>query len=400
MRADTGGEKLKAQRTILILGGGVGGIVTANRLRQRLGSDHRVIVVDKRAEHVFAPSLLWLMTGHRQPSDITRPLRQLLAAGIELRREEVVAIQPDDRTVVTSTGTIAYDHLVIALGAELAPDALPGFTEAAHSFFDLAGARALWSDLQHFDGGRVAVLVSSLPYKCPAAPYEAVLLLDEALRKRGVRERSRIDVYTPEPLPMPVAGPAMGRAVVEMLSAKGIAFHPNVQVTAVDSSSHELVFKDDRREGFDLLAGVPPHRPPRVIRESPLAGESGWVPVDKHTLKTRFDDVYAIGDVAAVKLPNGKMLPKAGVFAHGEGLAVADRISEAIEGRESHAEFDGLGYCWIESGGGLAGFASGDFYAEPDPRLGLPRSGRLWHLGKVLFERYWLGRGLERSLAR
>jgi len=244
------------------------------------------------------------------------------------------------------------------------------------------------------------VLVSGMPYKCPAAPYEAALLLDDALRRRGVRDRCRIDVYTPEPLPMPVAGAAMGQAVVGMLSAKDIGFHPSLQVTAVDAANRELVFKDNRRTGFDLLAGVAPHRAPRPVRESPLASESGWITVDKHTLQTDHADVYAIGDVTAIRLVNGKMLPKAGVFAHGEALTVAERVTAAIEGREPRAQFDGLGYCWIEAGGGSAGFANGDFYAEPDPDVALPKSGRLWHWGKVLFERYWLGQGLERSLAR
>lgn len=143
-------------RTVVILGGGVGGIVTANRLRKRLTSRHRVVVVERRVEHVFAPSLLWLMTGQRRAEDITRPLRELLDPAVELIQAEVEAILPDERSVRTSSGDLVYDYLVVALGAELAPDALPGFAAAAHSFFDLEGARALWSDVQRFGGGRVS----------------------------------------------------------------------------------------------------------------------------------------------------------------------------------------------------------------------------------------------------
>jgi len=391
---------MSASKTIVILGGGVGGIAVAKRLRQLLDPRHRIVVVERHAEHVFAPSLLWLMTGQRRTNDITRPLRSLLDPGAELVQAEVVAIVPDEKTVRTSAGDLRYDYLVVALGAELAPDALPGFSEAAHSFFGLEGARSLWSNVQGFDGGRVAVLVSSMPYKCPAAPYEAALLLDDALRRRGVRDRCQIDVYTPEPLPMPVAGTAMGQAVVGMLARKAIGFHPGLQVTSVAAAARELVFKDAPRAGFDLLAGVAPHRAPLVVRESPLASESGWISVDKHTLQTGDADVYAIGDVTGIRLLNGKMLPKAGVFAHGEGLVVAERINAAIGGREPDAAFDGLGYCWIEAGGGSAGFASGNFYAEPDPDIGLPKSGRVWHWGKVLFERYWLGQGAARWFAR
>jgi sulfide:quinone oxidoreductase len=387
-------------QTVLILGGGVGGIATANRLRQRLDRRHRVVVVERSPDHVFAPSLLWLMTGQRRPEDITRPLRQFLDTGIEVVVAEVQGISPDDKTVRTSAGDLAYDYLVVALGAELNPEGLPGFSIAAHSFFQLEGARALWSALQAFEGGQVVVLVASMPYKCPAAPYEAALLLDDALRRRGLSGKYQVDVYTPEPLPMPVAGPLMGQAVVGMLSAKGIGFHPGTQVAAIDPDARELVFGAGPRLGFDLLAGVAPHQAPRMIRESPLAGEAGWIPVDKHTLRTNQADVYAIGDVTAIRLANGKLLPKAGVFAHGEGMTVAAHIAATIAGTTSEARFDGLGYCWIEAGDSSAGFASGDFYAEPDPAVGLPRSGLAWHWGKVLFEQYWLGTGARRSLAR
>ncbi len=215
-----------------------------------------------------------------------------------------------------------------------------------------------------------------------------------------MRDRAEIQVYTPEPAPMGVAGPAMGRAVVAMLEAKGIAFHPRLNLARIDPAKKELVFDNREPAAFDFLAGVPPHKPPRAVRESPLVNQAGWVPVDRHTLKTGYENVYAIGDVAAVTLANGKPLPKAGVFAHGEAETVARRIAGEIEGTGTQAQFDGVGYCWIETGGGSAGFASGEFYAEPDPVVPLPRSGRLWHWGKVLFEQYWLSEGIVREAAR
>jgi len=358
------------------------------------------VMVDKRAEYVFAPSLLWVMVGWRQPGQITKDLRRLLHSGIEVVQAEVQEIDPD-RAVVRADGEdLAYDYLVVALGADLASEAMPGFGTIVHNFFDLEGAARLWTALQGFSGGRVAVLVSSLPYKCPAAPYEAALLLDDALRQRGVRDRSEIHIFTPEPQPMPVAGPAMGEAVVGMLAAKGISFHPTLSLDHVDPAGQELVFKDGRREVFDLLAGVPPHRPPHVVKESPLSNEAGWVPVDQHTLATPFENVYAIGDVTTITLANGRPLPKAGTFAHAEAEAVAARIAAQISGNVPQAEFDGAGYCWIEAGGGSAGFASGRFYAEPNPAVGLPRSGRVWHWGKLMFETYWLGEGVSREAAR
>jgi sulfide:quinone oxidoreductase len=387
-------------KTVLILGGGVGGIVTANALRKGLAPEHRVVVVDKQGKFIFTPSLLWLMVGGRRAEKITCGLSRLLQPGIELIRAEVQSINPELNLVEASGQKLAYDYLVIALGADLAPEAMPGFDEAAHSFFDLEGAAGLWSALQRFKGGRVAVLVSALPFKCPAAPYEAAMLLDGYFRRQGTRDRVELALYTPEPAPMGVAGPAMGQAVVDMMETKGISFNAELTSTGIDPAQKVLNFEGGRRESFDFLAAVPPHRAPPAVKESPLGNEAGWVLVDKQTLKTQYENVYAIGDVTAITLTNGKPLPKAGVFAHGEGETVAARIAAEIQGESVRALFDGAGYCWIETGGGSAGFASGQFYAEPDPVVPLPRSGRLWHWGKVVFETYWLKQGLSRQAAR
>lgn len=286
------------------------------------------------------------------------------------------------------------------LGVTLAPETFPGFSEAALTPYYLEGAVDLWSSLQSFEGGRVAVLVSSLPYKCPAAPYETALLLDDYLRKRGIRGRCELEVYTPEALPMGVAGTAMGKAVVEMLESNGTRFNPQLKPIEINPLRKELHFADHEAYPFDLLVGVPPHVPPQAVRESSLVNESGWIPVNKRTLQTHQENVYAIGDIAAITLTNGKPLPKAGVFAEGHALTVAQRISREIQGLAAQTEFDGLGFCWIETGNGSAGFASGEFYAEPNPIVPLPRSGRLWHWGKILFEKNWLGEGISRGISR
>ncbi len=389
-----------AGKTILILGGGVGGIVTANALRELLPAAHRILLVDRDAQYVFTPSLLWVMVGWRRPKQITRDLMHMVRPRVEVIRGEAGKIDPDCQTVTVNGIDLGYDYLVIALGAELADRRMPGFAEAAGTPFDLRGASALWSDLQNFEGGRVAVLVSALPYKCPAAPYETALLLDDHLRRRRMRDRCTVEIFTPESLPMGVAGPAMGRAVVDMLEARSIGFHCERNLTHIEPGSKELVFSDRERAPFDLLAGVPPHQPPAVVKDSPLAGATSWIPVDRRTLLTRYPNVYAIGDVTVVELANGKALPKAGVFAEGQGRTVAHRIAADIQKAIAPAEFNGFGFCWIETGGGSAAFASGQFYGEPDPIVPLPRSGRMWHWGKVLFEKYWLGKGFSRRVSR
>jgi sulfide:quinone oxidoreductase len=384
--------------TVLVLGGGIGGAAAANALRARLGERHRIVVVDRDAEQVFAPSLLWLMVGQRRPSDISRPLAQMLRPGIEIVRGHVREFDPVARRVATDAGELTGDAVVVALGAELAPEAIPGYADAAHDFFTLEGAGRFASALARFAGGRVVVAVSALPFKCPAAPYEAAFLIDADLRRRGLRDRSTIELYTPEPAPMPVAGPVLGRAVVELLTERGIGYFPGHPVEAYDGAAHQIRFTDGSVADFDLLAAVPSHRPPAVVSGSGLAGPTGWIPVERGTLETSAPNVFAIGDVTAITLANGKLLPKAGVFAHAEAQVAAAQIASRIEGG-SAGRFDGHGYCWVELGGGVAGFASGDFYAAPDPAVALRRPGRVWHAGKVLFERYWLSRGLAHELA-
>jgi len=389
-----------AGRTVLVLGGGVGGLVAANELRRRLDARDRVMLVEREARHLFQPSLLWLMVGRRRREQIERPLRSLLASGVELVEAEVRAIDPVTRRVDTSTGVLTGDALVIALGAELAPDAAAGYRDAALNFFSPDGAATCARALESFRGGRVVVAVSALPYKCPAAPYEAALLLDDELRRRGLRESSQIDLFTPEQQPMPVAGPVMGAVVVGLLEAKGIRFHPKSPIERFEPATAELVLADGTRAGYDLLAAVPPHRAPAALRGSGLANESGWIPVDRSTLQTPYERVYAVGDATTIALANGKPLPRAGVFAHAHALVVAHEIEATFAGRPSTAGFDGMGFCWVETGAGRAAFAVGNFYAEPDPALDLRPAGRVWHAGKVLFERSWIGKPLERRLTR
>ncbi|MFY9269536.1 MAG: FAD/NAD(P)-binding oxidoreductase [Candidatus Manganitrophaceae bacterium] len=189
---------------------------------------------------------------------------------------------------------------------------------------------------------------------------------------------------------MPVAGPVVGNAVKEMVEEREIAFHPMMKIASVEWSIRELHFENGQRTRYDLLVAIPPHRAPQVVKDSGLAGESGWIPVDSSTLKTRYEGIYAIGDITSVLLPVGKPLPKAGVFAHHQAETVAKNIAAEIAGGNASESFDGHGYCFLEMGAGRAGFAGGNFYALPEPQIKLRKPGYHWHWGKVLFERWWL----------
>ena len=377
-------------KTVLVLGGGVGGVATARALRKRLPKAHRVVLVDRDPDHVFAPSLLWLMVGQRTGDAITRPLAGLARKGIDVRIGNVDHIDPMGRTVTVAGSLLSADYLVITLGADLAPEGIPGLAETGHNFYTRRGAESLWTALRVLRAGRVVVLTAAPAYKCPAAPYEGAMLIDDWLRRHGLRDAVQVEIYAAEPAPMGVAGPHVSSAITQLLAAKGIPYYPGHQVTAVDSGRKRLTFANGAHADCDLLAFVPPHRVPAVVRDSGLTGESGWMSVDRHTLQTQWPHVYAIGDVVSIPLTLGKPLPKAGVFAHSQAKVVADNIARAIAGQTESARFDGHGDCFIEVGGGKAGMGGGNFYAEPKPEITLRPPARRWHLGKVWVEKSWL----------
>ena len=375
---------------VVVLGGGTGGLVASHRLRRELPREDRVVLVERDVVYRFAPSFLWVLTGQRRPEQLSADLTRVTRRGIELVTADALGIDTHAGQVETSRGTIAYDRLVIALGAELAPEVVPGFAEAALTPYTLEGALECARALATFEGGRVAVLVSRLPYKCPAAPYETAFLTEAQLRRRGVR--ASVDVYSPEPYPMPTAGPVLGEALRGMLERRGIGFHPGRDIERIEADARELVFGDGEHVPFDLLLGVPPHRAPALVRESSLAADTGFLPTDPSTLATKVDGVFAIGDVTTIPIAGGKFLPKAGVFAHRQAEVVGRRIGAERRGRAAGAVFDGKGSCFVELGDGIAAYASGDFYAGEGPRVRLRRPGRHWHLAKVAFEKYWLRR--------
>lgn len=375
-------------KTALILGAGIGGIVAAETLRKLLPPDHRVVVVERQRNHLFASSLLWHMVGANKLEDFSRPIARLSAKGIELVTGEIARIDPQALAVQVAGQTQRGDALIVALGADYAPEAIPGLAEHGLNLYTLAGAQSIRAALQSFQGGRVVVLTATPAYKCPAAPYEAAMLVDAWCKKQHPGKRIELAVYAAEPQPMPVAGPVVGGQLKTMLEHKGIGYFPSHQVAKVEAGL--LHFGSGATAPFDMLLFVPPHRVPAVVKEAGLTAESGWISVDRGTLETTFPNVYAIGDVTAIPLKMGKPLPKAGVFAHGQAQVVARNIARAWTGQGKATRFDGHGMCFVEIGGGMAGMGSGNFYAEPAAQVRLHAPNPLWHLGKILYEKYWL----------
>lgn len=363
------------QRTVVVLGAGPGGLAAARHLRALLPDGTRIVVVDRSADHRLGVSHLLVLRGWAQPEDVTLPVSAALPAGVEFLRATVEAIDAAARRVRTSAGDLTYDALVVALGADLRPDLIPGLADAlaaggAEEFYSLPGAVRLGRRLRDFAGGRICLVVSRLPYKCPPAPYEAAALIADLLAERGIRQAAQIEVVTPEPSPIAAGGPAMGQAIRGILERQGVVVHTGEELARVDDGGRHVSFASGRTETCDLLVVVPPHAAPAVVVEAGLV-ERGWLPADRHTLRTAFDRIWAIGDVAAVPMANGMPLPKAAVFATAEAEAAARDIARQLGSDAPEPAFDGIGRCWFIVADGQAGYVEGRFLDPPGPQLQL-----------------------------
>lgn len=381
---------MEHSKNIIILGGGIGGVTAALDLRRKLASHHTVTLVDRKKNHLFQASLLWMMLGMRRQQQISRPLSALTRRGIKVIHGEVEAINPTAREVTVSGKVMKADYIIVALGAELAPEAIPGLSAGGHNLYTAQGAETIHSALNEFKSGRIVILTATPVYKCPAAPYEAALLIHKWCEKMGKGNDVDIEFHAAEPGPMGVAGPKVSAAVKGMLQNYGIPYTPEHQLAKVDPSAKKLTFEDGSVVSYDLLIYIPLHKAPSVVIKAGMTGESGWIEVDRETLKTKFYGIYAVGDNTTIPLKMGKPLPKAGVFAHGEAEVVAANIASEINGNNQSKNYDGYGACFVETGSGMAAMGSGNFFAEPTPTVKLRGPSWLWHIGKVVYEKYWL----------
>ncbi|MCS7235785.1 MAG: FAD/NAD(P)-binding oxidoreductase [Armatimonadota bacterium] len=366
---------------IVVLGGGFGGLAAAAALRPAAEAGHEVVVVERRQTFFLGLRKLWVLAGSADLASGSRPLHGLARHGARWLQDEVVAIEPEGRRVRTRTAQLAYDFLVLALGAQPRPDLVAG-AEWAVNLYDAEDLQRRAADVQALRQGRVAVGILGLPYKCPPAPYEGAMLLDEFFRGQGVRERVELVAFTPQPSSLPAAGPVGCAAVEGQLAAKGIRFEPNRKTVRVEPG--RVVF-DSGELACDVLVAVPPHRPPQVVLDSGLA-EDGWIRPDPRTLRTADERVFAVGDVVEIPMANGMPLPKAGVFAEAQAKVAASHILHEL-GLGQPEQFDGYGYCFIEVGDRRAAKVVGRFLAQPGPQVEVsPPTHEAWE-EKRAFER-------------
>jgi sulfide:quinone oxidoreductase len=376
-------------RRILIVGGGVGGTLTANllvkKLRRRIDrGEVEVAVVDAAGEHVYQPGFMYIAMGGERAANLHRPERGLLDKRVTLIIGQVARIDETAQVVTLKDGLpLGYDQLVLAPGCRIVPESIEHFEAEAHHFYTAEAAARLRAALDRFDGGRIVIGIAGMPYKCPPAPLEVTFLIEAELRQRGLRSRSTIDFCSPIGRAFTIE--SVSDMATPILETKGIELHTFFNVEAIDAERKVVQSLEGEELPYDLLILVPPHKGQQFLIDSGLApAPGGWLPTDRHTLQVGGrTNVYALGD--ATDLP----LSKAGSTAHFEAPVVAERIAAAIDDRApegKHLAYEGKVMCFFEIGDGKGTLLQFDYDHPPRP----PKPNQLWHIGKIVFNKtYW-----------
>ncbi len=375
---------------VVVLGAGFGGLELVTRLSEAVGDQHDVTLIDRQDAFMFGFSKLDVVFGRRPAADLWFSYRDIAKPGVEFRQETVLSIDPEQRRVVTDGGTYDADLLVVALGADYDIPATPGLAEGGYEFYSVAGAERARDALAAFGGGRVVVGVLGPLFKCPGAPNETALLVNDFLTAHGLRESSTIHLVTPMPMPIPISQ-RTSMAIRTILEDHGIEYWPSSMITRLDAEQHVAHLADGRELPYDLFLAIPVHRAPEVVLASPLA-EDGWIPVDPATFVTRFPGVFAVGDVTSAPVP------RAGGIAEGEAATVADVLIAQLTGGAAPPPYDGAAACYVEMGDALTARIDVNFmsYDQPVARFSGPTEAlteekQAW--GETRAQR-WFGTGL------
>jgi sulfide:quinone oxidoreductase len=317
---------LNGRKRIVILGGGCGGVVAATNLGRKLGTDHDVILIDRRPDHIFMPAFLFVMLGERQPRDISRSLSHLQKRNVKVIQSEILGIDPARQEVSLQDQKINYDFLIVSLGLQTRPDLVPGFAESSLHPWEMDSAVRLRDALAGFRGGRIAVGIPLGPYRCPPAPYEAQWMIDGVFRQRGIRDRVEIEFFTRDPEPTGEGSNPLVWMDAES-KRRGIKQTYDFVPCSSDPEKKEVRGLYNYKIAYDLLVMVPPHRPAQVLIDSGLADTESGIRVEYETLKTKWDNVYAIGDCADMPAS------KAGGVAHQEADVLAHNLAARITGK-------------------------------------------------------------------
>ena len=368
---------------VLILGGGFGGLSAANQIRESLPTSKvEITIIDKKDWFMVGFAKLWIIRGTRTHENSIASLDDLEKKDISFVKAEITKIDLENKKVETSIRNFSYDYLVIALGATLAPEKIPGLVENGLNLYDHNQLLKIRKELLSIKSGKVAIAITLMPYKCPPAPFEASLLIDSLLRENGTRNTVQIHFYSPAPITLPAAGPEVSQKILELIQSEKIQFHNSSKIVSVKPKKLEF---ENGEADFDLLLAVPPHVAPKVIYDSGLAKEGGFIVIDRDC-KSSYEHVYAIGDVTSLPVGEKMAVPKAGVFAEGEGITVAKNIISSIKSEEESELFDGKGGCFMESGRNTAALIQVDMFSGEKPSTKITETNKQYLDEKLAFE--------------
>ncbi|HWF17341.1 MAG TPA: FAD-dependent oxidoreductase [Acidimicrobiales bacterium] len=347
-------------KNVVILGAGFAGLELATRLAEDVPDEVDVTIIDSNDAFVFGFSKLDLMFGRAELDAVRIPYTRFEKPSVRFARETVLSIDPASRRVVTDGATYEADILVVALGADIDPAATPGAVEEGTEYYSVEGANHVRSVLPNFEGGDVIVGVLGPFFKCPAAPFETAIMLHDYLEKRGVRAASTIKVVSPMPKPIPISDEASA-GILRALEERDIGWWPQSKFTALHPATKTATLADGQRIPYSLFLAIPVHRAPKVVAESALVEEDGWIAVDIGTFATKFENVYALGDVTSAPVP------RVGAIAEGEARTLADVLVHQLRGGTAPGPYKGMATCYIEFGGPTAARFDANFLGGPTP---------------------------------
>jgi sulfide:quinone oxidoreductase len=355
---------------ILILGGGTAGLTVASQLADRTGG-HHIGIVEPSLKHYYQP--LWTLVGGgifpREESE--RDEADLIPDGIAWIRDAVVAVDPDRRSVATSSGgTLTYDFLVVAPGVAPQWTTMPGLAESVGkpgtgvvSNYSYETVASTWEAIRSFRGGTALFTEPLTPVKCGGAPQKIMYLAEEAFRTHGVRDKSRVVFMNAKPtlFTAPYYIPALERVI----ASRGMEVELGQELVALRPEIHEAVFRavktgTEQVRRYDLIHVTPPLHPPDFVRTGGLANSDGWVEVDKYSLQhVRFPEVFGLGDASNVPTS------KTGAAIRKQAPVVVENLLALRAGRPVSARYDGYTSCPVVTGRGKLIMAEFNYAKEP-----------------------------------
>ena len=386
-------------KKLLILGGGTAGTMMANKFRKVMDrAEWEISIVDKHRTHYYQPGFLFIPFGIYNRNDVIKPKGDFFPSGVNVIYSDIDRIEGEKNVVHLDGGKLLhYDFLIIATGAETRPDQTPGLKEGLwrkkiFDFYTIEGAVALHNFFKDWQGGKLVMAISEIPYKCPVAPIEFVCLADDYFTKKGIRDKVEISLVTP--MSGAFTKPIATKMLSELLKEKNINVVPDFYIEKIDNEKQSIVSYDEMEVPFDVLTIVPVNMGAEMIERSGLAGDLNFIPTDKETLQSKkFENIFVIGDAADIPTS------KAGSVAHFAGEILFENLLNAVEGRPLTAKFDGHANCYIETGFGKGALIDFNYDTEPLPGtfplpgigpFGLLKNTKVNHYGKIMFRWiYW-----------